>query len=763
MQQSTLANKMKNCFLLVLCLFFPLIGFSQFVITNNASAVSLAHAIVGSGINVSNATLDCGGNSTATFTYSGTNLGLPNGVVLTSGHASDVANTGTYFCNVQNGNNLNDPDVIAISSQARYDDCLLEFDFIPVCDTLHITYVFGSEEYPRYINQYNDVFAMFLSGPDPAGGNYSSHNIATLPNGITPVSIFTVNGGWPIGSGASNPAFYVDNYTNPNTDIAYDGYTVPITSTVAVTPCVSYHLKIAIVDAGNGKYDSGVFIQGNTFTCTTAPSSTIAATDACINNGTASVVVSNYAGPKNYLWSPGGQTSSTISNLTPGNYSCLITYPGLCTTDSLTVTVNDARPTVTPVPTATICIGQTVSLTANTSGGIPGYNYVWSTNGNVVNPAVSPTVSTNYTVISTDSNGCSSLPESLFVNVNPPLSIQTTNAISICDSSSTTLSVQTQGGNGNYSYMWSPSIGLSDSTISNPVAAPGITTNYSVIVTDDCGSPATNSSVTVTIVPQPAPFISSNVLSGCVPLCVTFNDTLQTSCSTATWTFGDGADTISCNNVNHCFTKPGTYTISKTVTSTAGCIGSITKSKYITVYPQPDASFTYLPNPVLIIDPAVHFTDLSKDAISWHWSFGDYMNDSSVVKNPLHVYSDTGCYALQLIVENTFGCTDTFNSEVCVEMEFEFYAPNSFSPNNDGINDVFLPQGIGVNENDYALIIFDRWGKEIFKTSKWGEGWNGNTLNGVKTGPENTYVWLVRVYDLQHNFHQFVGKVSLVY
>jgi hypothetical protein len=259
--------------LFVICFFFPVVGFSQLVITNNSSAASLAQAIVGNGINVSNATIDCGVNSTATFTYAGTNLGVPNGVLLTSGHASDVANPGTYFCNIQNGNNLNDADVIAISSQARYDACLLEFDFIPVCDTLHITYVFGSEEYPRYINQYNDAFAMFLTGPNPAGGNYTSHNIATLPNGTTPVSIFTVNGGWPIGTGASNPAYYVDNYTNPNNDIAYDGFTVPITSIVAVTPCVSYHLKIAIVDGGNGQYDSGVFIQGNTFTCTTAPNS----------------------------------------------------------------------------------------------------------------------------------------------------------------------------------------------------------------------------------------------------------------------------------------------------------------------------------------------------------------------------------------------------------------------------------------------------------------------------------------------------------
>lgn len=763
MQQSTLPNKMRPHILFLLCLFIPVKGFSQLVITNNSSAVSLAHAIVGSGITVSNATIDCGGNSTATFTYTGTSLGVPNGVLLTSGNASDVANPGTYFSSIQNGNNLSDPDVIAISSQARYDVCLLEFDFIPVCDTLHITYVFGSEEYPQYINQYNDVFAMFLTGPNPAGGNYSSHNIATLPNGTTPVSIFTVNGGWPIGSGASNPAYYIDNYSNPNNDIAYDGYTIPITSIVAVTPCVSYHLKIAIVDAGNGRYDSGVFIQGNTFTCTTAPNSTISATDACINNGTAAVMVSNYSGPSSYLWFPGGQTTSAITNLIPGNYSCQITYPGLCTTDSLTVTVNDAHPTVTPVQVATICIGQTVSLTANTSGGAPAYNYSWSTGGISVNSTVSPAVNTTYSVIATDANGCSSLPENLLINVNLPLTIQTTNPLSICESSSTTLSAIASGGSGNYSYLWSPSFGLSDSIISNPVAAPTLITLYTVTVSDNCGSPATTSSVTVTVEPQPLPLISANVLSGCVPLCVAFSDNSQFSCSTATWTFGDGTDTTSCNNAMHCFIKPGTYTVTNTVTSTAGCTGSITRSDYITVFPQPDPSFTYFPDPVLIVDPSVNFSDHTTDAVSWQWSFGDYINDTSTVKNPQHVYADTGCYNIQLIVKNIYGCAATLNSELCVEFEFEFYAPNAFTPNNDGFNDVFLPQGTGISASDYEFLIFDRWGREIFKTSKWGEGWNGKMLDGSKKAQEDTYVWLVKMYDLQHNFHQFAGRVSLIY
>ena len=116
----------------MLCLLLPIAVFSQLTITNNGSAAALAQAIVGNGITVSNATINTGSNSTGTFTYTGTNLGIPDGVILTSGRAADVADPGTVFSNVQNGNNVYDADVVAISSQAKYDACLLEFDFIPL-------------------------------------------------------------------------------------------------------------------------------------------------------------------------------------------------------------------------------------------------------------------------------------------------------------------------------------------------------------------------------------------------------------------------------------------------------------------------------------------------------------------------------------------------------------------------------------------------------------------------------------------------------
>ncbi|MBP6656234.1 MAG: gliding motility-associated C-terminal domain-containing protein, partial [Bacteroidia bacterium] len=121
-----------------------------------------------------------------------------------------------------------------------------------------------------------------------------------------------------------------------------------------------------------------------------------------------------------------------------------------------------------------------------------------------------------------------------------------------------------------------------------------------------------------------------------------------------------------------------------------------------------------------------------------------------------------GCYPLQLIVKSQYGCADTLNSEICVEMEFEFYVPNSFTPNDDGINEIFSPLGTGVSETDYEFMIFDRWGSEIFKTNRWGDGWNGKVKEGGKLVQLGTYVWMVRVFDIQGNFHQYTGRVSVI-
>ncbi|MGM0625323.1 MAG: choice-of-anchor L domain-containing protein, partial [Bacteroidota bacterium] len=181
------------------------------------------------------------------------------GIVLTTGDASlseGGNNSGSTGYNSTGGT---DPDLQAlIPGYSVNDAAILEFDFIPASDSLVFDFIFGSEEYPEWVgSDYNDVFGFFLSGPGIAGP-YSNNaiNVALIPGTTQPVTIDNVND-------ATNPAWYVDN--SYGGDIEYDGATLPMRARADVQACETYHIKIAIGDAGDEAYDSGVFLNANSF------------------------------------------------------------------------------------------------------------------------------------------------------------------------------------------------------------------------------------------------------------------------------------------------------------------------------------------------------------------------------------------------------------------------------------------------------------------------------------------------------------------
>jgi len=384
----------------------PFAVFSQMSVTPNSTATALAQTITGSGVTVSSATLNCGANAAGTFTYTGTNLGMTGGIILTTGAATDAANSGTYFASVQNGNTFNDPELVNIDPNATNDVCLLEFDFVPICSNINITFVFGSEEYPTFVNQFNDGFGIFLTGPNPGGGNYTSQNIGVLPNN-TPVSINNVNAG-------TNSMYFVDNYSNPNNDVAYDGYTVPVTSTTPVYPCSTYHMKIGIADALDESYDSGVFIGNNAVSCTNAPTVTASSNPATCggSNGNATATVTNYTGAVTYQWLPGNQTTATINGIPAGTYTCIVSYAAGCsstTSQTVTTTVSNTGSSMSLSATSqsvTCSNGNNGSATVNISGGTSPFTTVWNTN-----PPQNGTTATGLTpgiwqATVTDNSGC---------------------------------------------------------------------------------------------------------------------------------------------------------------------------------------------------------------------------------------------------------------------------------------------------------------------------------------------------------------------
>ncbi|MFM7668063.1 MAG: choice-of-anchor L domain-containing protein, partial [Bacteroidota bacterium] len=259
---------MKKLFVITLVLFFSSRFSAQLVISNQGgTATALVTAMVGGGLTVSNATINCPSNAYGTFTNgASTNLGIPSGIVLATGNVNTLNGSGGTFWSANNGTTCNDAQLGSLEPLADYDCCILEFDVVPSCTTLRIRFVFGSEEYPEWVSSgYNDAFGFFVTGQNPSGGSYNNTNVATLPNNTTIVSIDNVNANL-------NSAYYVNNSTG--TSSVLDAFTTVLTRDVAVTPCQTYHFKLAIADAGDPIYDSGVFIDFldciNSVTSTTA-------------------------------------------------------------------------------------------------------------------------------------------------------------------------------------------------------------------------------------------------------------------------------------------------------------------------------------------------------------------------------------------------------------------------------------------------------------------------------------------------------------
>jgi gliding motility-associated-like protein len=421
----------KNLLLKVAILLLPMRIFSQspLSVSSNSVATQLAQTITGTGVTVSNASLSCGSRGAGTFTYpsTGTQLGLTAGIILTTGHATDAANPAQIVSVSQsNTHTFSDPDLTAIETTAKYDNCILEFNFVPICNQISITYVFGSSEYYGYqCSVFNDVFGIFLTGANPGGGTYSGTNIAALPNGI-PVSINNVNNGSDACNGvAHNSTYYVDN--SAGTDIVYEGLTTAITSVKPVVPCSTYFMKIAIADAVDKIYDSGVFIGGNAVSCSTGPSASITSTpvSGCnSSDGTASVTISNYTATPTYSWSPGGQTTSSLSGLPVGTYTCVVGFQTACSgVYNQTVTTTVGRPATFTLSTSTspaTCSGNANgSATVSISGGTPPYTTSWSTTPVQTTTVINNLLPGTYSVSVKDNSGCLQTAAVHVVAVNP--------------------------------------------------------------------------------------------------------------------------------------------------------------------------------------------------------------------------------------------------------------------------------------------------------------------------------------------------------
>lgn len=278
--------------------------------------------------------------------------------------------------------------------------------------------------------------------------------------------------------------------------------------------------------------------------------------------------------------------------------------------------------------------------------------------------------------------------------------------------------------------------------------APG-TYSASLAVSEN-GCTAIPTSKSFKVYPKPQVAFSADVFAGCTPLSVNFINYTSPPNNSYLWSFGDG-DTSSIENPSHTYNASGIYTLKLEALTSHACRDTFVFINLIHVYPNPVANFTANPAVTNIDHPIIQYTDISTNAFSWLWNFGDNSTDNT--QNPSHTFSQDGEFTTWLVVTSDKGCKDSISYLVRVIID-KIVVPNVITPNGDGNNDFFVIENIDKLESS-NLLIYNRWGKKVYESTNYKNDWNGN---GAADG---IYFYVIRYKTFFDEFEE-KGTVTIM-
>jgi len=553
----------------------------------------------------------------------------------------------------------------------------------------------------------------------PALCNQPTGSVTINPSGGFAPYTYTING-----ISSSNNTF---NNLNPGT------YSVSVAS--SLNPTTGQVINPA----------TGTFTIVNQ-----APNSTISYTPISCpggSNGTATVISSPLSAASTYLWS-NGQTTPTITGLIVGTYSCVVQAAPGCL-ENLSVNV-------TQIPYLNLVISNQQDITCNSANngiatisvtqGTTPYTYSWNTSSSLSNTANNLVPGTN-TLTVTDANGCIN-DISVIINEPQPLAITFVSPDSmICSESSIDLSAVGSGGSTAYTFTWTENgipIGNGSTINVDPINTGTI---YCVTLTELCGSPIPPQQCLTITFPTPiTPITVPDDSKKCLPGDFLFSNTSINGSEIATmdYTFSNGFtfNTSNLDSLSATFPYAGTFDLGLTVTSIYGCIYTSQIPNIIEVTPLPIAGFTISKNPATWFETTIQTNDVSFGNISSYvWSSDGASNITSNGNSAFISYPEgiTGNYEIILLVTDSEGCIDSETLTMEIVPDIIFYAPNSFTPDDDEHNQSWIFYIEGIDFVNFALQIYNRWGEVIWETNDAKASWDGN-YNGsiVQAG---SYVW----------------------
>lgn len=608
--------------------------------------------------------------------------------------------------------------------------------------------------------------------------------------------------------------FFTDN-SNAET-VSYPGF-VTLHATANVTACLTYHMKLAIADVADGGVNSAVFLQENSFNSLPDIEYVVESNTTNIFNPNSEFVDNIYEGcgdasitferppgiggdlliNYNLFGSATLNIDYTLSNtvgnqvvilagddesivnigaisdassddaetvlieILPLDYGCYEIQP-----DSIEFTIYDQP--VFSVETddlAALCSDDEVELTVIPVGGmgglmappysIPPFTFQWTGFGTAANQIVNPTETTEYCVEVFDVCGQQAQTcMTVIVEDYPDLDLILSEDIVLeCSGDNAVIDVEALGGMGSlmtppfpiapYTYQWT---GLG--TNASQTISATEDTQFCVEITDVCGQQV-DGCIGVTIQEFPPVVVTSEIVYVC--------DSIETDlCSTVEggnenytflWSNGDDEDCM--------FDLPGEYTI--TVVDECGVQGNSVGEILLDIAPNPIFETAQMPNENFGIN-LNNYTP-TMNGLTYQWSFGDGFG--SILKDPMeHFYEEWGIYIVNLGVTTEINnCYKEYTQAVEISPLYYFYAPNTFSPNGDNINDSFSPSIIG--SKTYEIYIYDRWGKQIFYSDSLEESWDG-TYNS-EMAITGSYVFKVlTTKQFDENIYEVTGNITLI-
>jgi len=414
--------------LFLLALFLNGLAAQNVKIRDSFTPVALVQDVFVNGAckNISNIRSVGNRNGIAYFEGGQSGIGIEKGIILSTGNARNAAgpnnsrNTTTEF-----GDRSSDVDLVKLTTGPLYDVVGLEFDFVPLDSFVNFRYVFASEEYCEFVgNIFNDVFGFFISGPGINGTfNNRGENVALIPGSNAYVSINTVNH-------VQNQLFYTDNMhpdeavrcnrtwsANPLLEkVQYDGFTRPLTARLRLIPCETYRIRLLVADVSDGKFDSAVFLEAESFNIGggvklegSSPDSAQVVMEGCNNgffrlnrldkaNTAQPAVIRIKVAPASSakegvdferlpreVTIPAGQSFVNLPVITlldeleegPEELILQLDFPCACISDTARIFIRDAPRLRSGLKDLTFCLGDTLNLEAKPMGGVPPYSFLW--------------------------------------------------------------------------------------------------------------------------------------------------------------------------------------------------------------------------------------------------------------------------------------------------------------------------------------------------------------------------------------------------